>query len=122
MKILIIDKNRHVREFLQRELEKDNHTVLLAENGKRVRELVNGSNPFDFIIIDPDLADMDYTRLFQIVSERAPESIVILHTYQQVNGLDHGNMLRIETIEKQGNSIDTIKQFICRAMSNRPVA
>ena len=55
--ILIADRNRHVREFLKRELAAVGYRVRLAKNGREVLNWVNHYPPPDLLILDLNLPD-----------------------------------------------------------------
>lgn len=50
-KILIVDDEENIRTIFRRALEKENHSVLVAENGKTGEQLYISHNP-DLIILD----------------------------------------------------------------------
>lgn len=54
-KILVADRNRHVRDFLRRELAGEGYTVMVAGDGREVRELLKSSPPPDLVILDPEI-------------------------------------------------------------------
>lgn len=54
-KILVADRNRHVREFLRRELEAEGYEVQVARDGHQVWNLLNGSAPPDLLILDLEI-------------------------------------------------------------------
>ncbi len=60
-RILVVDDNASNRELLKRRLERQGHSVALAENGSRSLEMVRKA-PFDLILLDllmPDISGFD---------------------------------------------------------------
>ncbi len=60
-RILVVDDNASNRELLKRRLERQGHSVALAENGSRSLEMVKKA-PFDLILLDllmPDISGFD---------------------------------------------------------------
>lgn len=54
-KILVADRNRHVRDLLRRELEAEGYAVETAKDGREVRLRVNEDTPPDLIILDLEI-------------------------------------------------------------------
>jgi len=77
-RVLVIDKNRHVRSFLQRELLRDGHEVQAVSDdgfvgaGKRV--------DYDIVVVDPELLHGRMWSSFEILHKHNPHMIVILHS------------------------------------------
>jgi CheY-like chemotaxis protein len=60
-RILVVDDNASNRELLKRRLERQGHSVALAENGSRSLEILRRA-PFDLILLDllmPDISGFD---------------------------------------------------------------
>ncbi|MGJ0620861.1 MAG: adenylate/guanylate cyclase domain-containing protein [Methylocystis sp.] len=60
-RILVVDDNASNRELLKRRLERQGHSVALAESGSRALEMVREA-PFDLILLDllmPDISGFD---------------------------------------------------------------
>ena len=64
-KILIADRNSHVREFLKREMLAEGYIVQLAENGREVLKWTYSREPIDLLILDPDLPDAEESLLLK---------------------------------------------------------
>jgi DNA-binding response OmpR family regulator len=54
-KILIADRNRHVRDLLRRELMAEGYSVEVAKDGHEVWLMINGGNPPDLVILDLEI-------------------------------------------------------------------
>ena len=109
--IVVTDINHHIRNFLQRELEKEGYTVCSVKNGVMVCEHLFSSVPLDLIILDPELFHpFDQTLIGKIVHRRSSLQIII-HTYlDSIDGIKAGN--NIYLVEKSGQSIGLLKTII----------
>lgn len=80
-KILIADRNRHVREFLRRELLAEGYLVDAARDGREVLEMLNGRNPPDLLILDLDLPYLMELGVLELLQERLPALPVVIHSF-----------------------------------------
>ena len=65
-KILVVDDNESNRNMLSRRLERQGHSTLLAENGRRALEMLRQQD-FDLVLLDVMMPEMDgYEVLAQI--------------------------------------------------------
>ncbi len=112
LKILIVDKNKRVGDFIKRELEKDHHQVFYAENAEILKQKIGESICFDLLIIDPDLPDSDVDELFVFISEKMPGIPVVFHAYNGDFNFDYYLTNVLAHIEKKGNSIDKIRKVV----------
>jgi DNA-binding NtrC family response regulator len=110
--ILIADRNPNVRDYLRRELKNEGYQTILAENCREVIQMINTKIHFDMIIIDPDLPDVEEKELFFKLQGLRPHTAIVIHTLAS-QYLDAGSAI-VEAcfIEKDGNSIDRLKQVI----------
>ena len=80
-KILIADRNRHVREFLQRELEAEGFQVEAARDGREVLARFNGQNPPDLLILDLELPYAAELKILETLQEQRPSLPVVIHSF-----------------------------------------
>ena len=80
-KILIADRNRHVREFLQRELEAEGYQVEAARDGREVLARFNGQNPPDLLILDLELPYAVELKVLERLHEQRPSLPVVIHSF-----------------------------------------
>lgn len=111
--IVVTDINHHVRDFLQRELQKEGYAVCSVKTGMMAYERIFSSNPLDLIILDPELFNcFDQTLIANIVHLHASLQIII-HTYaDSTSGIKPDN--NIHLVEKNGQSIGSIKSITRR--------
>ncbi len=110
--ILVADRNRHIREFLRRELTEQGYRVRLAKNGREILKWIYSHEPFHLLILDPDLPDAKEVAVLEELNDRIPALPVILHAFHS----DYNNHLKaLEQwvfVEKVGNSIERLKEVI----------
>lgn len=109
--IIVTDINHNVRNFLQRELEKEGYTVASIKTGNMAYERIFSVLPLDLIIMDPDLFhDFDQVFIDKIVHRR-PSLQIIIHTYADSIPLMQP-CHSVHFVEKNGQSIGSIKSII----------
>jgi DNA-binding NtrC family response regulator len=120
--ILITERNAHVRDFLKRELIREGFMVQLAENGNEMLKKVFFQEPLDILILDPDLPDMNVPDILHKINDRVPRLPVVFHTfpvdYNQYAGIVQDAIF----VEKQGSSVEKIKQIIYEIVKNKKIS
>ena len=112
--ILIVDRNPNVREFLKRELTREGFSVLLAGTGKELLALLSRCDSIDLLILDPDIPDVETHIVIEAIRKRLPDLPIIVHGFIS-DASEFGSLPgRIIPIEKQGNSVDQLKDSIAR--------
>ncbi|MEG0499767.1 MAG: sigma-54 dependent transcriptional regulator [Rikenellaceae bacterium] len=76
-KLLIVDKERATRKSLGDLFEKENYHVITCESADACKTLI-GKNPYDLIIYDADMPDVDGYSFINIVINRQLGTPVIL--------------------------------------------
>lgn len=116
--ILIADRNRHVRDFLMREMMKEDYDVCVAKNGGEILDWIFHHDPFDLLILDPDLRDAGEIKIIEMLNERKPSIPVIVHAFLS----DYNNHLEtfnaLAYVEKKGDSIERLKDEVSRLLGN----
>ena len=114
--ILIADRNRHVREFLKRELTTEGYQVRLAKSGQEVLRWIYDKHPLDLLILDLDLPDGIEPDLLQKIEDRTPTLPVVLHGFFS-DYADHPNVLGSAVfVEKRGNSVEQLKKVVFKLL------
>ncbi len=80
-KILIADRNRHVRELLRRELTAEGYQVLVARNGHELLPMIYCEDPPDLLILDPEIPYLDELAIMERLKERQPHLPVVIHSF-----------------------------------------
>ena len=76
-KILVIDDERSIRNIIGELLEMEGHTVKTAENGLQGYEMI-GVEPFDLVISDIKMPEMDGIELLDKLIETHPDTTVVM--------------------------------------------
>jgi DNA-binding NtrC family response regulator len=114
--ILIADRNRNVRNFLQREMMAAGYRVCLAENAREVIKWTFHQDPLDLIILDPDFPDSDGSRILEVVLDRIPPVPVIVHTHISEYKPDPNLIKNVVFVEKRGISVERLKQVVFKSL------
>ncbi len=110
--ILIADRNRHVREFLRREMTAEGYRVRLANTCEEVLKWVFDQKPLDLLILDPDLPDASGLALLDKIEDRIPTLPVVIHTLLSDYSSDSATSNITAFVEKKGNSIKRLKEVV----------
>ncbi len=78
-KILVIDDEQSMRDFLSIMLKKEGHDVVAAENGSDAFKAVQ-TEIFDLVISDVKMPGLDGIDVLKTVKEVSPETVVIMIT------------------------------------------
>ena len=110
--ILIADRNRHIREFLRRELMDEGYKIVLAKTGREVLKFVFSDERLDLLILDLDLPDASEFDILQKLEERFPVLPVVVHSF--LSGyVNHSFVLSSAAfVEKEGSNIDRLKTVV----------
>lgn len=76
-KILVIDDERSIRNIVGELLEMEGYTVKTAENGAQGYEMICGE-PFDLVISDIKMPEMDGIELLDKLIESHPDTTVVM--------------------------------------------
>ena len=84
MRILCIDDEPGIREILHDCLENDHHTVSVAPGGREGLEMfrssLRGNNPFEVVITDLGMPDMDGYHVARAIKAESPKTPVLMLT------------------------------------------
>jgi CheY-like chemotaxis protein len=84
LRILCIDDEADLREIMHDVLEKDHHHVTVAESGKEGLELfrsgLRSSKPYEVVITDLGMPDMDGHGLARAIKAESPKTPIIMLT------------------------------------------
>jgi DNA-binding response OmpR family regulator len=107
-KILIADRNRHVRELLKRELLSEGYRTQAAKNCREVTAALLGDEPPDLLILDLEIPDEGGISVLESIRERPNPLPVVIHTFLTEKMSRLVGMYDAEVVEKSGN-IETLK-------------
>jgi DNA-binding NtrC family response regulator len=113
--ILIADRNRHVREFLRRELEAEGYRVRIAKDGQKLLMMVNLDDRPDLVILDPEIPYGGELAILDQINKKDPPLPIIIHTFL-TEYASHPSIERVGAfVEKRGN-IDHLKEAVSRVL------
>ena len=109
---MVADKNRHVRDFLRRELSAEGYEVAVAGDGGQILAQLESENGVDLLVFDLETPDADSSKIFEKTQNRRPPLPVVIHTFlteesERDFSLNKGEIY----IEKSGN-IEYLKTAI----------
>jgi len=113
--LLIADRNRNIREFLQRELITDGYRVLLACDGRQVLKIIENETP-DLLIIDLDIPYADELRVFERLQSAHQVIPVLVHTLPSAETINGFVQRAAGFVEKDGNNITNLKDTIIQVL------
>ena len=93
--VILIERNRHVRQFIFRELKTIGYRVQAFRNGMEFLEKLPDIPSDAPIIIDRDLADMDIHQAIAAIRQHRPSQPIIVHTFDDENGFAADNHLAV---------------------------
>jgi DNA-binding response OmpR family regulator len=103
-RILITDRNRHVREFLRREFREAGYRANVARDCREVLMMLDVSDPPDLLILDLEMPSGDSIQVLERLQTRVPPLPVVIHAFlaEHVNqpALRHAAAL----VEKRGDT------------------
>ena len=78
-KLLVVDDERNIRRSLERFFQSLGHTVVTADGGPQAAAMI-GAQPFDLILTDYKMAELNGLELIVEARRRQPSCLVILMT------------------------------------------
>lgn len=78
-KILVVDDEQSMREFLDIMLKKEGYKVSLASNGEEVLKYID-KDIFDLVLLDIRMPKMDGITVLRKIKSTSPETVVIMIT------------------------------------------
>ncbi len=109
--ILITDRNRHVRNFLKRELLGEGYRVEVATDGRDVLRRINVDGPPDLLILDLEVPYVGGLAVLKRLQDRHPKLPVIIHAFPTEDASHPAVRSAAAFVEKTGNT-DFLKRVI----------
>jgi len=79
--ILIADRNRHVRTFLEREFLREGYHVELVKDGRELLSAAEKGDSLDLVILDPEIPGVNRQDLLSSLKRRLPQLPVVIHSF-----------------------------------------
>lgn len=114
-KILIADRNRHVREFLRRELTADGYRVEVAKDGHEVLQHLNGEEPPKLLILDLEIPYLAELEVLAQLNEHQPPVPVVVHTFLPEAANQPAVPMAAAYLEKKGDT-DLLKAVVAEVI------
>src|SRR5687768_14264727 len=114
--LLIVDDELGMRQFLTHLLQREGHTVRLAENGSEAMAQIREAAP-DLIISDIRMPDMSGVELLRAVRELLPDVEVIMMTaFANVDTAREAFLLGAYDFVQKPFDNDLLKETVTRAL------
>jgi len=114
-KILIADRNRHVRDFLRRELTAEGYRVEVAADGREILHRINGNDPPHLLILDLEIPYLDEPELWDRLKDRQPPLPLVIHTLLPQYPTNLALPLAAAFLEKKGD-MDLLKTVVAEVI------
>ncbi len=113
--ILIADRNRHIREFLQRELGMVGYKTVLTNDGREVLRILNDDPP-DLLILDLEIPYIDGIAILDHLRDGDRKVPVVVHAFSVADVSRETDHYPITFVEKGGNTIDDLKTAVDKVL------
>jgi two-component system response regulator PilR (NtrC family) len=114
--LLIVDDELGMRQFLTHLLQREGHTVRLAENGRDAMVQIREQPP-DLIISDIRMPDMDGVELLRAARELLPEvEIIMMTAFANVDTAREAFLLGAYDFVQKPFDNDLLKETVTRAL------
>ena len=111
-KILLADRNRHVRKFLARELSTEGYQVILAGEGKELLQLLAGEHFPAVVILDPDIpSPLTAPELVKLLHFQHPAVPIVIHTLL-TDDCNYSELPGVEVCLEKGADLTRLKKVI----------
>lgn len=114
--ILVTDRNRHVRNFLRRELIAEGYQVEVAVDGRDLLRKINVADPPDLLILDLEIPHLGGAAVLRRIQRELPKLPVIIHTFATEESSHPAVRSAVAFVEKAGNA-ELLKRVIEHALA-----
>jgi len=113
--ILIADRNRHVRDFLQRELKNEGFRIEVAKDDRSVLQIVKGDIPPALLVLDLDLPYTGGLLLLKDIKRWNPQLPIVIHTLT-TNNVQHLVAQGVSAVVAKTGNIENLKAVITEVL------
>lgn len=111
-KILIAERNRNVRNLLQRELYGEGYQVILAGEDRELIRLLRDDQTADLLILDPNLpSSLSISDLISLLHGSKPTLPIVIYTFLG-DALNYRNMPGVAMCLEKEEDISSLKKVI----------
>jgi CheY-like chemotaxis protein len=114
-KILIADRNRHVRDFLRRELTAEGYLVEVVRDGRELLEKINGEATPQLLILDLEIPYLDELQVWARLKDCQPPLPVVIHTFLPEYPTNLTVPMDATFLEKKGDT-DQLKSVVAEVI------
>jgi DNA-binding NtrC family response regulator len=112
IKILVADRNRNVRNLLQRELFGEGYQVILAGEERELIRLLHDEDAADLLILDPDLPSyLTKSELIELLHLSKPSLPIVIYTFLN-DGLNYRDMPGVAMCLEKKEDISYLKHIV----------
>ena len=88
--LIIADRNKHVREFLRRELMAEGYRIHVAKDDRELLRMIDGDDPPDLVILDLEIPFSGGLSILEKLQGRASPLPVVIHSFltEPMSGLN----------------------------------
>lgn len=109
-RILVVERNPHIRSLLEREFLTEGYHVTGAANEQELLKLLDGITLIDLLILDPEILDNPSIDLCERIKKFYPGLPVIVHALSTDIPHDSPFGIIAGCVEKNWNSITELKK------------
>jgi DNA-binding response OmpR family regulator len=113
--LLITDRNRHVRNFLRRELTAEGYQVEVAADERDLLRKIGKGDPPDLLVLDLEIPYADGPTILERLRQVNAELPVIIHTFATEDASHPAVQGTAAFVEKMGNT-DRLKAAILKVL------
>ena len=119
-RILVVDDEKGIREFLAEALERDGHVVEQAPDGDEAARLI-GNKGYDLVITDLRMPGRDGIALLRLLREEQPDAeCIVLTAHGSVeSAVDAMKLGAFDYLEKPLGSPAQLRLLVSRALERR---
>jgi DNA-binding NtrC family response regulator len=118
-KIVIADRNRHVRNLLQRELGGAGFRVILAGEDRELMQLLRDEPAVDLLILDPDLpSSISIGELIGLLHRRQPGLPIAVYTFLN-DEVNYAGLAGVVACLEKGEDISLLKNMVAKLIDKQ---
>lgn len=110
-RILIADRNRHVREFLRREFSEAGLCAQTARDGHEIMTFIDDNDPPDILILDLEIPQGDGMEVLKLLQKKVPSLPIVIHSFLSEDFNQPCLEKAAAVVEKKGDT-DLLKETV----------
>lgn len=118
MRILIAERNPHVRDLLGRELKADGHDVVEAGDAANLWQALGAAGELDAAVVDPDIPNVTGLPLLDLFRQKRPAMPVVFHVYP-AEAASYTPGGRLAAVVEKGGDLIRLRQALHAVLTRR---